>query len=95
MRRVIDKNGRAALIVLASVLAAVGSRARADAPVPAEAVAASVAAPAEPVPAEPAPAEARDRLMEIVVQYLDVAFVREIRESRTAALQAPTAASLQ
>ncbi len=78
---------RAARLALACALL-VGGPAGADAPDPAAAPvdAPPVAQAVETTPAGPPPA-VRDRLMEIVVQYLDVAFVREAREERTAQLQ--------
>lgn len=80
---------RAARLAFACALV-VGGAAGADAPAPAAAPAdtSPVAPTVEPIAAE-RPAVERDRLMEIVVQYLDVAFVREPREARTAQLQSP------
>ena len=90
MKRVIVKNGRAVSIVLTACVGFVGP-VSADSPVAvggadtADTVAVPVAVEVAPE-AEATPA-ARDRLLELVVEYLDLAFVRETRDSRTAQLE--------
>ena len=90
MKRVIAKNGRAASIVLAACVGLAGP-VSADSPIAAGGAdsAASVAIPvAVEVAAEAAATPAaRDRLLELVVEYLDLAFVRETRDTRTALLE--------
>jgi hypothetical protein len=83
-----EQHVRAALCVLATGLALVG-RAMADAPVAADPNAAPVDAPrTAPVFAPDAgPAGHRDRLMELVVEYFDFAFVRGSTANHTAQLE--------
>ncbi len=88
MARRIEGMARAARIALACALV-VGGAAGADPP-PAAPAPEVTAPPPDPAP----PPVDRDRLMEIVVQYLDVAFVHEPREDRTAQLQPPAGRTL-
>jgi hypothetical protein len=91
VRKVIHRNGISAVFVLAGLLAAQGT-AQADSPSRQSTSAADAAAAPDPLAVDPAggddaPRHATDELLELVVDYLDLAFVPEPKASRTASLE--------
>ena len=99
MKRRIHANlSRTALIAFLGGLALAG-RAAADAPEMASAVevapAAAEAAAVDPAPAAAALPRARDHLLELVVEYLEVAFASGAHDSRTAQLEPQPFAAAQ
>ncbi|HEX7374914.1 MAG TPA: hypothetical protein VF277_08060 [Steroidobacteraceae bacterium] len=84
--------GRIALIALLGSLVLAG-RSAADAPEATSATqvapAATAAATVDPSPAATATPRARDHLLELVVEYLAVAFARDAHDARTAQLEPP------
>jgi len=91
VRKVIHRNGISAVFVLAGLLAAQGT-AQADSPSDRSKSAADAAAAPDPLAVDSsgggdAPRHARDELLELVIEYLDLAFVPEPKASRTASLE--------
>jgi hypothetical protein len=92
VRKVIHRNGISAVFVLAGLLAAQGT-AQADSPIDQSTSVADAASAPHPLAVnlsggDDAPRHATDGLLELVVEYLDLAFVPEPKASRTASLEA-------